>query len=567
MGAQERFTLRSETIGALPVVNWFLERMGVGERLERHLPHDDARLRLAPAAVIGVVVRNIVVGRRPVYALGEWAQPFDPSVLGLSAGDAVALNDDRVGRMLDRLFDADRATLITETVLGVIRGFDVDVSQVHNDSTTVTLTGVDYPGGGERGGKPLAIPAHGHNKDHRPDLKQLLWVLTVSADGAVPIAYRLESGNTPDDVTHIPTWDELRALVGRADFLYVADSKLCSTQAMAHIASNGGRFITVVPHGRREDTWFRNWAQSHAPQWVDADRRPGARIGEPDELWRTFEAPVPSSDGYRVIWVHSSSKAARDAAARAARIEAGLSAIEAVQARLESPKSRLKTKVAAEQAVTGALAKAGASRWVGFTVTESTDTRFRQERRGRPGTDTRYRRSDKPVFNVAAQLRSELVAYDALTDGCFPLIANDRAMTPPDVLAAYRYQPNLERRNHMLKGPQAVAPVFLETPHRIEALLLCHFLAMLTEALIEREIRASMKQDALAGIPLYPEFRNCPAPSAPRILEIFSGVERHHLISGDKVVQVFEPELAPLQHKVLDLLHVPAAVYNSATTP
>jgi len=32
-------------------------------------------------------------------------------------------------------------------------------------------------------------------------------------------------------------------------------------------------------------------------------------------------------------------------------------------------------------------------------------------------------------------------------------------MTPADVLAAYRYQPNLERRNHVLKGLQEVAPV------------------------------------------------------------------------------------------------------------
>src|ERR1035437_2044048 len=96
-----------------------------------------------------------------------------------------------------------------------------------------------------------------------------------------------------------------------------------------------------------------------------------------------------------------------------------------------------------------------------------------------------------------------------------PTITNDTVMSPAQVLAAYNYQPNLERRNHMLKGPQDVAPVYPETPHRIEAHLLCHFLAMLTEALVEREFRTSMKTEALAGIPLYPELRNCPAPSAP----------------------------------------------------
>jgi hypothetical protein len=334
---------------------------------------------------------------------------------------------------------------------------------------------------------------------------------------------------------------------------------------MGHIASHGGRFVTIVPHGRREDTWFRDWAQTHAPAWTEARRAPGARQGDPDRIWRTFEAPTPSVDGYRVIWVHSSTKAARDAQARAARIEAGLAAIEAVQTRLASPKTRIKTKVAAEQAATTALASAGATRWVGFTITETTQVDHRQENRGRPGAQTRYRRTEKTVFTITAAIRADKVSYDAVTDGCFPMITNDTAMSGAEVLAAYHYQPNLDRRNHLLKGPQEVAPVYLETAHRIEALLLCHFLAMLTEALIEREIRTSMSNQGLAaGIPLYPELRNCPAPSAPRILEIFDDVQRHQLIDNDgQIVQTFEPELTDLQQQVLDLLHIPASVYNS----
>lgn len=566
MSASGPFELDSRTLGALPVVNHFLARMRLAGRLARYLPCDDVRLRLDPAVVIGLVVRNIVLAHRPVYALGEWAAGYAPALLGLGTGGAGALNDDRAGRMLDRLFDADRASMVTETVPGVTGEFGIDCSQLHNDSTTITLTGA-YPGadGYARGGKPAPAARRGHNKDFRPDLKQLLFILTISADGAVPIAYRSADGNTNDDVTHIPTWDKLRQLTGTASFLYVADAKLCSHEAMGHINAHHGRFVTVVPHGRREDTWFRDWAQTHAPAWTEAERRPGARDGEPGQIWRTFEAPVPSVDGYRVIWVHSTGKSARDAAARAARIQAGLSAIEALQARLHSPKTRLKTRVAAEAAATAALAAAGAARWVSYQVSESPQTTYRQERRGRPGEKTRYRRSEKTIFDVTAEINAATVAYDAVTDGCFPLITNDRQMSPAGVLAAYRYQPNLERRNHILKGPQQVAPVWLETAHRIEALLLCHFLAMLTEALIEREIRASMKGAGLTGIPLYPELRNCPAPSAARILEIFTGIQRHHLISGDTIVQTFEPALTPLQQQVLDLLHIPTSVYTTTS--
>ena len=143
MGTNE-FKLRSETLGALPIVNHFLDRMGLDEIVDRHLPANDARLRLAPATVIGVVVRNLAVDHRPVYALGEWASPFDPALLGLGVDDAAALNDDRVGRMLDRFFDADRASLITEVVLRAVRDFAVELSQLHNDSTTVTFSCLLY---------------------------------------------------------------------------------------------------------------------------------------------------------------------------------------------------------------------------------------------------------------------------------------------------------------------------------------------------------------------------------------------------------------------------------------
>ena len=174
-------------------------------------------------------------------------------------------------------------------------------------------------------------------------------------------------------------------------------------------------------------------------------------------------------------------------------------------------------------------------------------------------------RTETPVFTVSAAIRAEAVAYDAATDGCFPLITNDIAMSPAEVLAAYRYQPNLKRCHHLPKGPQEVAPVCLQTPQRIEALLLCHFFTMLAEALIEREIRASMKSVGLPGIPLYPEPRDCPCPSAPRLLEIFRDVQRHQLVSEGEVVQSFEPQFTPLQRQVLELLHVPASVYTGAS--
>ncbi len=149
-------------------------------------------------------------------------------------------------------------------------------------------------------------------------------MLTISADGAVPIAFRVEDGNTADDVTHIPTWDGLRALVGRADFLYVADCKLANREAMGHIAGNGGRFVTILPHSRKQDAEFRDWIWHNTPDWTEAHRRPG----EPDDVWPTTLAPTPSAEGYPIIWVRASAKIGHDAEARRARIAKGIAALD-----------------------------------------------------------------------------------------------------------------------------------------------------------------------------------------------------------------------------------------------
>src|SRR6266571_2844120 len=400
MSAPAGFTLTTRYLGALPLAGHFAGRMGLRRLLDAWVPADDARLALDPAVVIAAVVANLAVEHRPLYALSEWAAAYEPSLLYLAEDGPGLLNDDRVGRVLDRLFRADRGSLLTELMVGVVGEFGIDCSQLHNDSTSVSVHGAYQAAGGTPvAGTPVPAITCGHSKDHRPDLKQLVFILTVSADHAVPVIYRLASGNTNDDPTHIPTWDTLVKLTGGPGFLYVADCKAASQEAMGHIHRGGGRFITVLPRSRKEDAAFRAWMQDHQPGWAEAHRAPGW-IGEPDQVWSACEAPWPSAEGYRVVWVHDSGKQLRDAAARARRIE-------------------------------------------------------------------------KKTFTVTCDVDYGQVGYDAVSDGCWPLITNDRDMTGAEVLAAYRYQPNLERRHHLLKGVQDAAPIWIKTIPRIEAIFLC----------------------------------------------------------------------------------------------
>jgi transposase len=562
--ARAGFSLDSQVLGPLPVIAAFCDRVGLARLLDRFVPAVDARVRLAPATAIGVVVRNLVLHREPVYALGAWAAPFDPAPLGLAPGEAGLLNDDRVGRMLARLFDADRASLLTRLVLDAVAAFDIDLRQLHNDSTSIAFAGTHAAADGRaRGGRATARITYGHSKDHRPDLKQLVWILTVTADGAVPIAYRAVDGNTTDDTTHVGTWDQLVALTGRTDFLYVADCKLATRANMDHIHAGRGRFCSVLPASRAEDRRFRDWLVDHQPDWAPAHRRPARRADDPDDVCSVCEAPWPSAEGHRIVWVHSTAKAARDAQARSDRIGRGIAALDELNQRLASPKTRMKTVPAVETAATTALERANAARWVGFTVTEAVEETFRQENRGRPGANTRYRRLTRAHHRLTWRVDEARVAADAASDGCFPLITNDRAIGAAELLAAYKYQPNLEKRHHQLKGTQLVAPMFLREPARIEGLLCCHFIAMLIQAIIERTIRQAMADRGLPELSLYPEDRGCAAPTAARVLDIFSGLSRHHLRDADdRLVQTFHPTLSDLQRQVLDLLDIPTSAYT-----
>ena len=77
--------------------------------------------------------------------------------------------------MLDRLFHADRGSLLTELMTGVISEFAIDCSRLHNDSTSVSVHGAYQNAGGEDvAGPPAPAITPGHSKDYRPDLKQLV---------------------------------------------------------------------------------------------------------------------------------------------------------------------------------------------------------------------------------------------------------------------------------------------------------------------------------------------------------------------------------------------------------
>lgn len=559
----QALTLESLSVEALPVVNHFLGRLGFNRLLEAHVPVTDRRYRLRPAKTLGVLLRNLMLARAPLYSQQEWARRVAPHLLGLSADEVAVLNDDRVGRALDALFLADRATLLTQLVVGAVRAFDVNLAQLHNDSTTVTFSGnYSLASGRSLKGKQALSICHGHNKDHRPDLKQLLFVLTVSSDGAVPVHFQSLDGNTTDVDTHIATWEVLRSLTGTPDFLYVADCKLCSAENLQSIASRNGRFLTILPRNRREHSVFRDWLQQHPPAWEQiAHRRDPRQPHGPPDLYCAVESPIPSAEGFRIVWIHSSLKVHRDRQAREEKIEKSALALEELRAHLASPRSRHTSRTKVEAATSKILTDIGAQRWVSLALSERLEPVYRQDKRGRPGPKMRYVRRQRVRFDISWEINLTNIEYDARCDGTFPFITNCRDLTPTQLLEAYKYQPNLEKRHEQFKSVYEVAPVWLKNEGRVEALLFLYYVVLLVAALIEREIRQSMKSRGVESLPLYPEERDCRAPSTQAIFHAFTGVQRHGLTRDGKTVRSFPPILNPIQLQLLDLLNVPRWLY------
>jgi hypothetical protein len=87
------------------------------------------------------MVANLALNHAPLYALGEWVSTLDAGLVGLAPSELELLNDDRVGRALLALFDADRSSLLNALVPRAVERFNVDVSELHNDFTLIVLHG------------------------------------------------------------------------------------------------------------------------------------------------------------------------------------------------------------------------------------------------------------------------------------------------------------------------------------------------------------------------------------------------------------------------------------------
>ncbi len=548
----KQFETRFKQVDVLPMVKHYMSSLDLYNLFSKYVPASNS-CQAEHAESLCIITANIICDNKPLYKVQEWLAKYTDGLSNESV-HADKFNDDRLARSLSALFKADRHSLMTEVSCNAIKLHKLLTDEVHNDSTTVTFIG-KYANP-----DPDAVEfKHGHNKDYRPDCKQIVFGLNITADGHVPLSYKTYNGNQDDDTTHIPNWNQLRALLNKEEFIYIADCKLCSNKNLAYIDENNGYFITIIPKNHNESKTFMDHIKNNDVKWEDAFEIPHSRRKKEINKFRTYEAGK-NSKGYRVIWVHSSSKEQEDKKRRLKKIAKAQMALEELVPKLNA--YHLKTQKQITKAVKKICEKVDGLIDLKITKGRKQISKRIPSTRRRPG-DPIYQ--NKWSFNYGLEWKINEQALESVskTDGLFPLITNNHLLDASEVLQMYKRQSYLEKRMYTKKSILDVAPVFLKKQSRIEAVLLLYFFALMIVSLIERNIRLNMTKQKIEKLPILPQKMNTKKPTWNNIRYFCRDIHLSEILKNQVTIQVDVQGLSDLHKKVCQLVEVPVSAYKN----
>lgn len=562
MDSTTRFT--TQRVGALPIVVAYLEKMRLAEVIDTHVPWEG---EVPLGMLIEIMVCNRLLNPKAQYKIGEWAQRV--GVCDYYDVTLEQLNDDRLGRALERI--AQHAfTIQSQLLLILIRKFRLDVSNIHYDISNVELYG-DYErqlkaiektqrdsqaeaAASTAGDDPAEtdcgqatadrcqrgpMPMYGRTKSGRKNVKQVQFGINVARDGAVPIDLLPFDGNEAEVKTHLENLDRLRRMLPTKQLVYTADTKFDSPENLLANKAAGGQFLcggVFQPHLKKEYLKHRDEMKvvDYCPkskQHLPEDKRPKYKVYE------TYEQLEGDVDGrtvrlkYRQLFVWSEAKAEEEAKTRQRHIDRTKAEFDKICTNLN--KYTLKTREKIVSRLESAKSKYAVGEIFTYALSE------------RKGSFSLTWQIDPAALNRLERLEG---AYVVKTD-----LAKSEYSSGA-VLQEYKEQIHVERRIGDIKGPLAIAPMFLEKPVRIAGMMYILLWALMAMALMERDVRKNLKGKPMYGI--YPENRPSHAPTGKSILEQFEDLSivimKHHGNHARRLA-----ELSKVQRHLIDLMNLP----------
>jgi transposase len=537
----------------LPIIKAYADQLGLVSLINHYVPTE---MEVDVGTVVLALVLDTLSGRSPLYRLEEFFAQQDTALLLGKPVLPQALNDDTVGRVLDRLYDFGTMRLFTAWAVRAATRFGLERRYVHFDTTSRSVWG-EYQHA-ETQDLPFQV-TYGDSKDKRPDLKQFV-LSTLCVDRAVPIWGKPEDGNASDKTLNTNLLSELARLladygVQPGAYIYIADSALVTEDNLTALRDTF--FITRLPAtysecGRLiEETVARNrWEEVGVlAQTPPTKHRPGTS-------YKVAEGEVTLyGKTYRAVVVHSSSQDQRRQQHLEREIQASAATLEATVR--EAARQEYFCHADAEAAAAKLQARPSAYHWVDVAVQERP-----KYGPGRPSaTQPRVVKALRYGLQVTLHERAEVITRKRQEAGCFVLLTNvptvgEMAHSARAVLQAYKEQHGIEQNYGFLKDPLIVNSLFLKKPERIEALGLILLLALLVWRLVERTLRVHVET---TGNPLTGwDKKATQKPTAFMMMTKFSAVV---VLKVGSQRQLAQP-LSPIQQQYLLALGIPATYFT-----
>jgi transposase len=482
----------------LPIIKAYADQLGLVKLINHYVPTE---MDVDAGTVVLALVLDTLSGRSPLYRLEEFFASQDTELLLGKAVPPHALNDDTVGRVLDRLYDLGTMKLFTACAVRAVTRFGLERRYVHFDTTSQSVWG-EYQFAEEQD-LPFQV-TYGYSKDKRPDLKQFV-LSTLCVDRAVPIWGKPEDGNASDKTLNTTLLSEIAQLLARhgvapGAYIYIADAALVTEDNLAAVGDT--LFITRLPATYSE--CGRVVAEAVADnRWEEVGmlaQTPPTKY-RPGTFYKVAESDVTLyGKAYRAVVVHSSNQDQRRQKSLARELQASAAMLEATVH--EATQQEYFCHADAEAAAVQLRALQSAYHWIEVMVEEHP-----KYGPGRPSQkQPRVVKALRYGLKATLHERTEVMARKTQETGCFVLLTNvpttgDMAHQARNVLRAYKEQHGIEQNFAFLKDPLIVNSLFLKKPERIEALGLVLLLALLIWRLIERSLRIHVETtgNALPG--------------------------------------------------------------------
>jgi transposase len=376
-------------------------------------------------------------------------------------------------------------------------------------------------------------PARGFSKDLRPDLKQLIYGMTIHGPTRIPITFSVLDGNTADPKANRFQIESLAQLLPEEhEVTLVGDCKFVDAETLGRARASGFGYVSLVPHTFSLRHTLVERVRLAGTALPEVGRSQGRLLDDPDRVYAAtaFTEPFPvrnaetgelGSFDHRFLVVRSSNAEEEFDRTVDRRVEKEGDAIEAALEKLAKRTFGCEKDLRAE--IARIVAKAEFHDIA--PVLETVEIPVKRKHAGRP-----RKGEEEPKETVWRLTRVDMdesverIAVARFHAAHFVLVTNHlnaSAWSDQRVFETYRAQQSIEGAAgfRWLKDVAAVAPVFLKLPHRIQALALVFLLALMVRNWIEAHVRSELARREAT----LPNFNDRPIrrPTAENVFRLF----------------------------------------------